>query len=112
MNIHILFARTGERSGALRVFTRVRLAGVGVITLLGVISSPAQGAGLPVVISATVDYTQKTLTFTGQNFGGAPSVTLDSMAFRTMNSSSSQVVADLPTGTPPTSLTPGTYFRR
>jgi hypothetical protein len=39
-----------------------------VIASIGQISSPAQAAGLPLVVSATVNYTPNTLTITGQNF--------------------------------------------
>jgi Collagen triple helix repeat (20 copies)/IPT/TIG domain len=72
--------------------------------------SPAQAAGLPLIVSTTVNYTNGTLTINGQNFGSSASVTLDSMSFPTVSSSSSQVVASFPSSTPPSSLTPGTYF--
>ena len=81
-----------------------------VIASLGLISSQAQAAGLPIVISATVNYGQNTLTITGQNFGSSPTVTLDSLTFPTQSSAGSQIVANFPTGTPPSSFTPGTYF--
>src|SRR5580704_10410085 len=71
---------------------------------------PAQAAGLPLIISATVNYSQNTVTITGQNFGSSPTVTLDSMTFPTMSSASKQIVADFPNTTPPSSFTPGTYF--
>ena len=74
------------------------------------VSTPAQAAGLPLINSATVSYTNNTLTITGQNFGVSPSVQLDSMTFPTMSSSSGQIVADFPNSTPPSSFTPGTYF--
>lgn len=44
----------------------------GAIGLLGLLSSPAPAAGLPLIVSATVDYTQGTLTVSGQNFGSIP----------------------------------------
>lgn len=72
--------------------------------------SPAQAAGLPLIISTTVNYTNGALTINGQNFGSSASVTLDSMTFPTVSSSSSQVVANFPSGTPPSSFAPGTYF--
>jgi hypothetical protein len=81
-----------------------------VIASIGHISSPAQATGLPLVVSATVNYTNKTLTISGQNFGSPPGVMLDSMTFPTVSSSSSHVVADFPNSTPPLSFTPGTYF--
>ena len=37
--------------------------------LLTAVGAPAQAAGLPVIISTTVDYTHNTLTVNGQNFG-------------------------------------------
>jgi hypothetical protein len=82
----------------------------GAIALLGMISSPAQAAGLPLVISATVDYTHNTLTITGQNFGAYPSITVGSTAFPTLSSGSNQIVANFPTGQSASSFTPGSYF--
>jgi hypothetical protein len=69
-----------------------------------------QAAGLPLVVSATVDYTHNTVTITGQNFGSSPMVTLDSITFPTMSAASKQIVADFPNTSPPSSFTPGTYF--
>jgi Protein of unknown function (DUF1566)/Collagen triple helix repeat (20 copies)/IPT/TIG domain len=87
----------------------------GVLLMAGIMSvalpsSPVSGAGLPLVISATVDYTHATLTINGQNFGSAPNVTLDSLNFPAQSSSSSQVVASFPSGKGPSSFVPGTYF--
>ncbi len=84
----------------------------GAITLLGGISSPAQAAGLPLITSATVDYTHSTLTITGQNFGSSPAVTLDNLSFTTVSavSNQNQIVANFPSGQPASSFTPGTYF--
>jgi hypothetical protein len=77
MTIRSQFDRLAALFCALPVPHEVRLAGVmaGVLTLLGVIPLTAQAAGLPLVISATIDYTHNTLTITGQNFGGVPVVT-------------------------------------
>src|ERR1700760_4986081 len=80
------------------------------IALVGFDSLPAHALGLPVVISATVDYTHNTLTISGQNFGSSPSVTLDALSFPAQSSSSNQVVASFPSGRVPSSFTPGTYF--
>jgi hypothetical protein len=80
------------------------------LVLAGVVTPRAQAAGLPVVISATVDYAHKTVTITGQNFGSSPTVTLDSMTFPTMSSASKQIIADFPNTSPPSSFAPGTYF--
>ena len=82
----------------------------GVIVSLGLSASPAEAAGLPLVISATVNYSQKTLSISGQNFGGSPSVTVNSMAFGTLSSASNQIVAKFPDAAPPASFVPGTYF--
>jgi hypothetical protein len=77
---------------------------------MGLLTSPAQAAGLPLVISATVDYSQKTLNINGQNFGSSSSVSLNSITFPTLSSASSQIVAKFPDGAPPSSFVPGTYF--
>ena len=50
------------------------IAALCLITWLGVFSPRTQAAGLPLVISATVDYTHNTLTISGQNFGSVPAV--------------------------------------
>jgi hypothetical protein len=86
------------------------LAALCMTALLGLLSSGSQAAGLPLVMSATVDYTHNTLTISGQNFGSNPSVTLDALAFPTQSSASSQIVANFPSGKAPSSFTPGTYF--
>ena len=86
------------------------IAALCLITWLGVFSPRTQAAGLPLVISATVDYTHNTLTISGQNFGSVPAVTLDSLAFNALSSSSSQIVANFPSSKAPASFTPGTYF--
>lgn len=86
------------------------LAALTLSALLGLFSFGVRAAGLPLVISATVDYTHNTLTISGQNFGSNPTVTLDSLAFPTQSSASSQIVANFPSGKAPSSFTPGTYF--
>jgi hypothetical protein len=86
------------------------LTALGASMLLALLSLGVRAAGLPLVISATVDYTQNTLTISGQNFGSHPSVTLDALAFTTQSSASSQIVANFPSGKAPSSFTPGTYF--
>ena len=86
------------------------LTALGMTALLGLLSFGSRAAGLPLVISATVDYTHNTLTISGQNFGSHPSVTLDALAFPTQSSASSQIVANFPGGKTPSSFTPGTYF--
>jgi hypothetical protein len=87
------------------------LAALSLSMLLGMFSISSQAAGLPLVISATVDYSHNTLTISGQNFGSNPAVTLDSLAFAAqIPSSSSQIVANFPSGRAPSSFAPGTYF--
>lgn len=86
------------------------LTALGASMVLGLLSFGVRAAGLPLVISATVDYTHNTLTISGQNFGGNPSVTLDALSFPTQSSASSQIVANFPSGKAPSSFTPGTYF--
>jgi hypothetical protein len=90
--------------------TRILALLLSTFVSLGLAAPKAQAAGLPVINSATVDYTHNTVTITGQNFGSSPTVTLDSITFLTMSSASKQIVADFPSTTPPSSFTPGTYF--
>jgi hypothetical protein len=87
------------------------IAALCLFTWLGVFSPSTQAAGLPLVISATVDYTHNTLTISGQNFGASPTVTLDALTFPAQSpSSSTQIVANFPSGKAPSNFTPGTYF--
>jgi len=85
---------------------------LGLIALLQVLTSAAHALGLPLIISATVDYTHNSLTINGQNFGAAPIVKLDALTFPTQASvsSSTQVVASFPSDKAPSMFTPGTYF--
>jgi hypothetical protein len=112
MRIRILLARMSAIFCALPVAHRARMPGAMavLVTLLGVISPPAQAAGLPLIISATVDYTHSTLTITGQNFGSGPAVTLDNLSFPAVSAASNQIVANFPSANAPSSFTPGTYF--
>ncbi len=109
-----IFSRTQNQPTELvpRIHRIRRVCGLfgALLALLGVLSSPAQAVGLPLVISATVDYAHGTLTITGQNFGSSPTVTLDAMTFPTQSASSSRIVANFPAGNPPSSFAPGTYF--
>jgi hypothetical protein len=86
------------------------LTAMSLTAVFGLFSFGARAAGLPLVISVTVDYTHNTLTISGQNFGSNPAVTLDSLAFPTQSSASSQIVANFPSGRVPSSFLPGTYF--
>ena len=83
------------------------IAALYLIAWVGVFSPRTQAAGLPLVISATVDYTHSTLTINGQNFGSSPAVTLDALAFSTQSSASSQIVANFPSGKAPSSFYAG-----
>jgi Chaperone of endosialidase/Collagen triple helix repeat (20 copies) len=90
----------------------MRVLALGFAVLVGISPFGAHAVGLPLVISATVDYTHNTLTISGQNFGSSPSVTLDALAFPTQSGAStgSQIVANFPSSNLPSSFTPGTYF--
>jgi microcystin-dependent protein len=89
----------------MRIFAALSLA-----MMLLVYTSATQAGGLPLVISATTDYSLNTLTISGQNFGSLPTVTLDSLKFPTVSTSSNQIVASFPSSRAPTSFIPGTYF--
>ncbi len=73
-------------------------------------SSSAWAAGLPIILNASVDYGHASLTVTGQNFGTNPVVTVGNLQFSTVSSASDQIVANFPSGQPPSSFPPGTYF--
>jgi hypothetical protein len=80
------------------------------IALMGAMNAPANAQSLPLVVSATVDYNHRTLTISGKNFGKAPLVTLDAIAFQTKSSAANKVVANFPSDKAPSSFVPGTYF--
>jgi hypothetical protein len=80
------------------------------LAFVALLPARAPAAGLPLVISATVNYSSATLTISGQNFGSNPVVTLNNSNFTTLTASASQIVASFPSGSPPTSFIPGTYF--
>jgi Protein of unknown function (DUF1566)/Collagen triple helix repeat (20 copies) len=83
----------------------------GLVATVGLMSGPAHAAGLPVVISTTVDSAHNMLTINGQNFGSNPLITLGSLKFTTAaGSSSTRIVGNFPTSNPASSFTPGTYF--
>ncbi len=91
---------------------RIRGAFVGIwlVSIWAFVGSPAQAAGLPLVISATVDYAHGTLTVSGQNFGINPTVMLDSLAFPVQSPGSGQIVAGFSVNRAPSTFVPGTYF--
>jgi hypothetical protein len=74
------------------------------------VSGPAHAAGVPVVISTTVDSLHNTFTINGQNFGSNAIITLGSIKFTTVSSSSSQILGSFPAANPASSFSPGTYF--
>ena len=74
------------------------------------VSGPARAAGVPVVISTTVDSLHNTLTINGQNFGSNAIITLGSIKFTTVSSSSTQILGSFPAGNSASSFSPGTYF--
>lgn len=74
------------------------------------VSGPAHAAGVPVVISTTVDSIHNTLTMNGQNFGSNAIITLGSIKFTTVSSSSTQILGSFPAANPASSFSPGTYF--
>ena len=82
----------------------------GILALLVLRAPQASAVGLPLIDSATIDYSNGTLIVTGQNFGSNPTVTLDKMSFSVLSSSSNQIVAGFPAGAQPSSFSPGTYF--
>jgi hypothetical protein len=96
----------GESSIMKRFLAIVLSAALG----MAVTPSVTHAAGLPLILNTTVNYTQNTLTVNGQNFGSKPVVMLNNLEFPTVSSSSSEIVADFPSGYPPSSFTPGTYF--
>jgi hypothetical protein len=78
--------------------------------LVALLPAEAPAAGVPLVISATVNYGAGTLTVSGQNFGSNPAVTLDKLSFPAVSASANQIIANFPSDSPPSSFTPGTYF--
>ena len=84
--------------------------GIWLVSMVAFVGLPAQAAGLPLVISATVDYAHGTLTVSGQNFGTNPTVMLDSLAFPVQSPGSGQIVAGFPVNRAPSTFVPGTYF--
>jgi hypothetical protein len=89
---------------------RWKLNAVCLLTTAIGLSSTAWAAGLPVILDASVDYGHASLTLTGQNFGTSPVVTVGNLQFSTLSAASNQIVASFPSGQPPSSFTPGSYF--
>jgi hypothetical protein len=108
----VIGAQLEQQETVMKIRTHIVTSWFGILGSLFLGISAARAAGLPLVISATVDYAHNTLTISGQNFGSNPSVTLDAMAFQTQSSASTgtQIVANFPSGKAPSSFTPGTYF--
>jgi hypothetical protein len=83
----------------------------GALVLSQAVTLESKAAGLPVVISATIDSASGALRITGQNFGASPVVTLDKLTFPTQpGSTASQIVANFPVSAPLSTFVPGTYF--
>src|SRR5579872_1176628 len=80
------------------------------LAALDILVGSARAVGLPLISSVTVDYSHNTLTVNGMNFGTAPAVTVNSLAFQAQSSGSSQIVANFPSANPASSFSPGTYF--
>ena len=80
------------------------------VVSMAFLPATSRANGLPLVINATVDYNHGTLTIGGQNFGSNPVVTLNNLSFPTVSAASNQIVANFPSGQPPSSFAPGTYF--
>jgi hypothetical protein len=80
------------------------------LLLLGLTASAAHAQFVPIINSAVVDYTKKTITLTGTSFGLSPAVNFDAMALTVQTATTTQIVAAFPAASPPSSFTPGTYF--
>jgi hypothetical protein len=65
---------------------------------------------LPIIESTAVNYVNNTLTVTGTGFGASPRVTLGTTVLTTRNYSATSIAAAFPSGSPPSSFTPGDYL--
>jgi hypothetical protein len=83
---------------------------LGVLAMILLMPRQAAAFEVPIVLSTTVDYNLGTLTISGRNLGRNPVVTLENENFPTVMASDSQIVANFPASTPPSSFKPGTYF--
>ncbi len=66
--------------------------------------------GTPIITSAVVNYTNKTLTIAGTSFGTGATVALGSVTLTVQTATATQIVAGFPAASPPSGFTPGTYF--
>ena len=89
---------------------RGAIVGIWMACAGSILSAPVDAAGLPLITSATVDYTHGTLTVSGQNFGSNPTLMLDSQPFPVQSPGSGQIVANFPMNRAPSTFVPGTYF--
>src|ERR1700722_11441041 len=101
--------KTNTRSGArcFRALTSV-LPAMGLALAISNLAS-AQ-ITLPVIDSATVDYTAKTLTLSGASFGAGPKVSVGAVSLTVSSSSATKIVAAFPAAAPPSGFTPGDYL--
>ena len=80
----------------------------GLLALFQCASSHAQG--IPIITSASVNYSNNTITIGGVNFGTSPTVTLGGVTLTAAHGSSTQITANFPAASPASGFTPGTYF--
>ena len=81
--------------------------------LVVLLLAPAYGQVPPaqqVIASATVNFGNNTISISGSNFAPNPVVRLGTLDLSVVSSTSSQIVAAFPTGSPASSLSPGTYL--
>jgi hypothetical protein len=65
---------------------------------------------VPILDSAQVNYVAGALTLVGSGFGSSPKITLGTTALTVASSNATQIVANFPTGSPPSSFNPGNYL--
>lgn len=76
----------------------------------GISFLPAEAAGLPYVVSTTVDETQNTLVIRGKNFGTSPTVVLGTVPLSIVSSASDRVTASMPAASGPSAMSAGNYL--
>lgn len=75
-----------------------------------VLAVDARAQGFPLINSAVVNYSAKTLTISGTGFGPSPAITLGTLPLGTQSATSTRIVATFPDPSPPSALAPGDYF--
>jgi hypothetical protein len=81
-----------------------------VMSIGGIVAPDARADGIPLINSAVVDYTVKTLTISGTGFGASPAITLGTVPLGRQSATSTQIVATFPSQSPPSAFAPGDYF--